>query len=267
MIMTNFLQKRRTVRDFKANELSASTLIMIKELLERVEAEEENLVLKFALYENGEIIAKALDGKAGYGGVMIHAPHYISLQMKSSEEADLIRTGYYLEKVNTFLVEKDLGTCWITVDEVDAATKKTIFGEGGEEVFFLIAIGEAKGKKLFEENKVTPRFGFDKLVFSDSIGNPASIDDLEQRGLLDVFTSVRFAPSHMNSQPWRFLIKDEKVVLYMVRSDWDHRSFVDIGVMMFYFEEMAKTLGKHGKWTIIEEADIDGLKPVAEFVL
>lgn len=266
MIMTNFLQKRRTVRDFKPNPLSNSTLEMVREVLAQVEAEENTEVLNFAFYENGDIIADALDGKAGYGGVMIRAPHYITLQMASSEEKDLIRTGYYLERVNTALVEKELGTCWITIDEVDADTKKTVFGEGGESVFYLIGIGEPKGKKLFEPTKVTPRLGLDKLVFKDHLDTPVSLEELEQRGLMDVFSSVRFAPSHMNSQPWRFLIQDEVITLYMLRSDWDHRSLVDIGVMMFYFEAMAKSMGNYGKWEIINEADKDGMKPVAKFI-
>lgn len=267
MIMTNFLQKRRTVRDFKAKPLSQDILNKVREILDQTEAKNMVNALQFGFYENGDIIADALEGKAGYGGVMIHAPHYISLEMNSSSESERIRLGYLLESVNTALVEEGLGTCWITIDRVDIETKKRLFGEAGEAVDFLIGIGEAKGKKIFSHNQVTPRLSIDKFVFKDDFDTPASVEELEQRGLIDVFSSVRFAPSHMNSQPWRFLIQDEKINLYMVRSKWDQRSLVDIGVMMFYFEAMANSMGNHTEWELLDQEDKNELKPIAQFIV
>lgn len=267
MVMTNFLQKRKTVRDYKSNALDAVTLKEVRDILAQVEAQENSEVLNFAFFENGKIIADGLEGKAGYGGVMIHAPHYISLEVNSTDEAELVRTGYFLEKVNTALVEKDLGTCWITVDQVDDATKRNLFGEGGENVQYLIGFGIPQGKKLFSKETSTPRLTLDKFVFKNHFDTPATPEELEQLGLMDLFSSVRFAPSHMNSQPWRFLLNDAKVTLYMLRSDWDHRSLVDIGVIMHYVEEMLASMGNTAKWELIDEADKDGMKAVARITI
>ena len=36
----------------------------------------------------------------------------------------------------------------------------------------------------------------------------------------------------------------------MVKSEEDNRSFIDMGVVLFYMEEMLKTIGINKKWTI-----------------
>src|SRR5699024_10742704 len=115
MIMTDFLAERRTVRDYKDEALSQGDINKIKEAIDSLMAKEgyENLVLN--LYENGSIIYEGLQGKAGYGGVMIKAPHYISIETKSNSETDLIMTGYYLEELNSTIATKTIGTAWVTL--------------------------------------------------------------------------------------------------------------------------------------------------------
>ena len=99
----------------------------------------------------------------------------------------------------------------------------------------------------------------------ESIGIPAT--ELENYGLFDVFSSIRFAPSHINAQPWRFLLKDDgTITLYMDKSK-GQKSYVDIGVVMYYYEAMLKNTGTEKTWTLIEGADVNGLEPVATISL
>lgn len=77
-----------------------------------------------------------------------------------------------------------------------------------------------------------------------------NFETLENYGVFDVFSSVRFAPSHKNFQPWRFVLKGSVVEAYMVKSDEDTRSLIDMGVILFYMEEMLKTIDIEKKWTI-----------------
>ena len=267
MVMTNFLQKRRTVREFQPTKLSAMEMDWLKDTLAKLEKQSEASNVSFALYENGAAIAEALKGKAGYGGVMIEAPYYIALRAKSHEKAELIRTGYYLEMLNTELIEKNLGTCWITTAHVDKDLKKSLFGEGGEFVDYIIGFGKAENQDVFEEDRVSPRYSVDKIVFKNHLDTPAPLTDLENYGLFDVFSSIRFAPSHVNAQPWRFLLKDDgNIDLYMDKSKGE-KSYVDIGVVMFYYEAMLKSTGTEKTWTLIEGADVKGLEPVATISL
>lgn len=263
MVMTNFLQKRRTVREFAPTKLSKMEMEWLRDTLDKIEAESKDNDVSFALYEDGESVAKNLDGKAGYGGVMIKAPYYIALRAKGHEKEELIRTGYYLEKVNTALIEKNFGTCWITTIQVNQDLKRAVFGEDGEFVDYIICFGKPEVQDVFSEDRVSPRFSVRELVFKNHLDSPADLTELENYGLFDLFSSIRFAPSHINAQPWRFLLKDDgTVTLYMDKSK-GVKSYVDIGVVMYYFEAMLESTGTHKTWTLIEGADVDNLEPVA----
>ena len=248
MLMTNFLQKRKSVRNFKKDTVPRDSLENIKLLMDELDQEEGEI--NFSLYENGKIVAEGLRGKAGYSGVMIEAPHYIALDITNDKPLNILKGGYCLEKLNTKIVDLDLDTCWITVDDVDAETKKAIFGENGVGIDYLIAIGYGQKKKLFDPEVTSSRLNVDEIVFADTLGNPISIETLENYGVFDVFSSVRYAPSHKNFQPWRFVLKGSEVHAYMVKSDEDSRSLIDMGVILFYMEEMLKIMGIEKKWTI-----------------
>ena len=248
MLMTNFLQKRKSVRNFKTDTVPRDALENIKLLMNEMGTNESGI--SFSLYENGKIIAEGLRGKAGYAGVMIEAPHYIALDIDGNKPLNILKGGYCLEKLNTKIVDLDIDTCWITVDSVDADTKRAIFGENGTGIDYLIALGYGQKKKLFDPEVTSSRLSVEEIVFADTIGNPISIETLENYGVFDVFSSVRYAPSHKNFQPWRFVLKGAEVDAYMVKSDEDNRSLIDMGVILFYMEEMLKTIGINKKWTI-----------------
>lgn len=255
MIMTNFLQKRKSVRDFKKKAVSRDIIENIKKDIE--EAREKTSKVDFKFYENGSIIFNGLKGKAGYNGVMIEAPSYVALVQKDGSKESFLNTGYYMERLNTKIVNENLDSCWITVDDVDDETKKNLFGEDGEKVNFIIAFGYGVGKKLFIPEATSDRYSVNEIVFKDTLDNPVEDEDLEELGLFDIMSSVRYAPSHMNLQPWRFVLRNNEVFLYIKKSDHLDRSLVDCGVVMFYFEEMAKTIGRYGKWTVLLNDDGD----------
>ncbi|MDO5715941.1 MAG: nitroreductase family protein [Tissierellia bacterium] len=263
--MTNFLQKRRSVRNFKKTKVSRGILDNLKAIMEEITAEDSTV--DFVLYENGSLIGTGLEGYAGYGGVMIHAPHYIALSMINKEdELNILQGGYFLEKLNTKMVDMDLDTCWITVDEVEDQKMKSVFGEKGVTIDYLIGFGYGQKKKLFDPEVTSSRRSIDEIVFQNEIGKNIDLEMLENYGLMEVFSSIRYAPSHKNFQPWRFVLENAGVTAYMVKSDEDRRSLVDMGVMLFYFEAMMKTLSHPGKWEISLE-DQGDLKKIGYFKL
>ena len=176
MLMTNFLQKRKSVRNFKTDTVPRDALENIKLLMDEMGTNESGI--SFSLYENGKIVAEGLRGKAGYAGVMIEAPHYIALDIDGDKPLNILKGGYCLEKLNTKIVDLDIDTCWITVDSVDADTKRAIFGENGTGIDYLIALGYGQKKKLFDPEVTSSRLNVEEIVFADTIGNPISIETL-----------------------------------------------------------------------------------------
>ena len=254
MIMTSFLKNRKSVREFKRKKVDLETLEKIKLYLNVLEKEESSGNVKFELYENGENLYKELKGLGGYSGVMIESPHYVSLGFTNEEEKTQIYGAYFMEKLITKLNELGLDTCWISIGDVDQRDKEKALGDKKEIINYLLAIGYSKPKNPFVNESFSDRIGVDQLVFSKTIGNPSNLEELENRGLGDLFYYARFAPSGKNKQPWRFLLEDNKVTLLLKKEDLN---LIDAGIMMYYFEILAGSIGVNSKWTLLGE-DYEG---------
>lgn len=262
MIMTSFLKNRKSVREFKRKKVDVETLIKIGSYLDVLEKEEATSNVKFYLYENGENLYKNLKGLGGYSGVMIESPHYVSLGLTNEEEKTEIYGAYFMEKLISKLNELGLDTCWISIGDVDQDDKNKALGDKKEIINYLLAIGYSKAKNPFVNESFSERIGVDELVFSNSIGNPSNLEELENRGLEDLFYYARFAPSGRNRQAWRFLLEDNKVSLLLEKEELN---LIDAGIMMYYFESLAGSIGINSKWTLLGE-DYEGKDPNYKYI-
>lgn len=268
MIMTNFLKNRKSVRDFKKKRVDIDTLETTKMYLDTLEKLDSNGNIKFKIYENGENLFKELEGLGGYSGVMIESPHYIALELLSEDDKTVINGAYYMEKLITKLNSLGLDTCWISIHAVSEEDKIKALGNLEGKVNFLLAVGHAKPRNPFVSAEVvSERLGVEEIVFDGSIGNSADLDDLENRGLGDLFYYARFAPSAKNSQPCRFLIDGNKIVLLVEESE--KLPLVDAGIMMYYFKELSVSAGVSDDWKILVDQNKveSGYRYIAEISL
>lgn len=260
MIMGNFLRNRKSIRDFKIKSIEYEKLEEIALDLKVLKNEKGEDNFDFHLYEYGKKIIEALSGKAGYSGVMIDAPHYIALDFLNDYDSTLIYGAYYMEKMITSLNEKGLATCWISLEDLDDNSKKEVFGESTNNIKYILAFGYQKPQPPFSEEPFSVKLGIEDFVYSDKIEKEIDTDKLDAMGLMDLFYYIRFAPSRKNLQPWRFILKDTRVELLLVYEEWDKYLFMDAGVIMYYFEEMAKSLGVNNKWQLIDGNIYEGEK-------
>lgn len=302
MLMANFLRNRKSSREFRNKNLRENTLKDIKSSMESVLAEASDVNLGFVLYEDGDRIARELDGIGGYAGVMVKSPHYIAIEFKDREDKTEIYGAYYTEKLLSLINDMGVDGCWLTMSHVDVEKRKEVFGENGDKIDYVLAIGYPPLRNPFEllSEKITgneggdtylsamgkpevkkeaarfastsgSRLGIEKIVFKDRIENPATVEELDHMGLYELFYYVRFAPSNRNLQPWRFLVEDGKVKLLMAYLDELGYSLVDAGVVMYYFESMIKSghyMGSKSTWKLIDgEVEGSGAKYryIAEF--
>ena len=96
------------------------------------------------------------------------------------------------------------------------------------------------------------KLGIEDYVFLDEIEKEVDTGKLDSMGLTDLFYYLRFAPSNKNLQPWRFIIKDTSIDLLMAYEEWDKHLLMDAGIIMYYFEELAKSIGMRSKWQLID---------------
>lgn len=271
MLMTNFLNERKSVREFKNKPVSPEVLDNISDYITSLENDIKEYGIGFKIYENGELISTALDGKAGYSGVMIESPHYIGLTLKEKNDTNIIYSSYYMEKLITKLNELGINTCWLSVGHLKKELKSEVFGSDVANIDFILPFGYGKRRNPFVPEVFSDRVGAEELVFVDKIENYAEMEDLDNRGLGDLFYYIRFAPSEFNGQPWRYLVENDKLTLLLKYADSKKPNLIDAGIVMYYFEGLGSSIGLNTKWeltdNIVEEGEEAKYRYVAEIKL
>lgn len=265
--MNNFLKSRKSVRDFKLKDLSDDTLIKIKQLCSEVSKEDGQSSVSFNLIKDGKRVYEALDGIAGYSGVMIKSPHYIVINRTDDSSKSMMLQSYYTESLITKLHSLDIATCWVGLFGASEDKKREVFDMYANNLDFVLAIGYEKPSNPFDLDQYSERKAVEEIVFDGSFKNHMSIEMLENLGLDEVFYYARFAPSTSNRQPWRFVIKGSYVDLYIEDND-GKPSYVDAGIMMYYLRSMLLMRNDKNMWELIDDGElVDGYRLIAKIKL
>lgn len=268
MLMSNFLKNRESIREYKNKSVDEKTLKEVIDYGRSLEQCVEDECFNFIIFEEGKKVYNTLKGSGGYAGVMIKSPHYIGLEITKDSPQNKIRSAYGMEKMITKAIELNLGTCWISIKDADENLKKEIYPELEGTMDYLLAIGYPVPKNPFIDDSGSGRHSVDEVVFNEEIGKSISYEELEMRGLSDLFYYVRFAPSSHNIQPWRFILKKDKIILTLKDSDSD-TNLTDAGIVIYYLEQMLKAIGLSGDWQLmpekIEEYEGSKYTYIAEF--
>lgn len=248
MLTTNFLKTRTSTRDFKEEDVEEGKIEKIRQIIKEIENKFGESDLHYHVNSEGEEVYFKLKGNAGYKGVMIKAPLYVALDITNDSKKALVKGAYGLEELITKLDQEGLGSCYVTVSGASDDILKSAFVNAEGKIMSILAIGEAS-KKEVRENRYDDRKGINEFVFIDSLDHKASVEDLAQRGLDDLFSYLRFAPSSYNSQPWRFVLIDNLVKLYL--EDYkDEANLVDAGIVMYYFDQLTKDISINSNWDV-----------------
>lgn len=247
MKIREFMELRQSTREYKDSKLKKKEIAEVQNILKEVNDKANEFNVEFNLYIDEEIF-NSLEGEGGYSGVMIKAPAYISLNMKELSDEAYIYGAYYLEDIIGKLSMMEFGTCWISLFSVDEELKKKVFNTN-DTIDFILAFGKPTHKSILDEDQYSNRASVEDLVFFDDFNNNATIEKLENYGLDEIFYYLRFAPSAFNKQPWRFLIKDGKIDLY-IENYKGNVNLTDSGIVMYYYEKLAELMGITATWDL-----------------
>lgn len=249
MTAKDFLKRRRSCREFKDKTLSIEKLQEIENSIKEV-SKKGDYILSYEIILNGNELYKNLDGYAGYNGVMINSPHYIAIKRNFADDAMIIQAAMNMEECITALSDLEIGSCYVTVGYIPEDIRKKAFGARYDDVNYILAIGTPKTFMMQELKTESSRLPLEEIVFIDEPGKEASMDELENYGLQEVLYYTRLAPSAMNKQPWRFLIKGHEVLLLTEKENTDRNTFVSLGIAMYYFQKLYEQQGHNAVWTI-----------------
>lgn len=279
MNFREFLANLQSIRDYEESSVESIVLGDIKAYLGEINTTVgREKGFSFILFENGSEVFKKLEGVGGYSGVMIKSPYYIGLSLANEKTETEFLGAYFMQSIVKKLFETDLGSCWINIRNVPSEVKADILKDNKNNINYLLAFGKVdekalkqKAPSMFVQNvsssyKTDPygtqvigttgldnaRLGVGEVVYMHEWGNEASYEELETRGIADLFLYVRNAPSYKNIQPCRFILKDGEAYLAILNPE-NKENYVDAGIMMYTAEGLAKDLGIPGKWSFFED--------------
>ncbi|WP_432667560.1 nitroreductase family protein [Wukongibacter baidiensis] len=277
MKLNKIIKDRRSVREYKDKKVEKNLLEDLLAALSNKRRLQEDIELDFQLIEDGEEAYKKLDGLVGYFGKVIKAPHYFYI-VSETKDGYLENSGYFGESIVLRATDLGLGTCWIEVSENVDQVKEALNIKKEGEIVGLLAIGypknenkvsgifSNKGKSIspltefgypnidikYSDKPVSERKSIEDIVYLKEWGTQTTIEDLENRGMADVFYYMRLAPSWGNRQPWKFIIDGGKVILAVAKDEKvsEKVARIEAGIAMLYFELMSHEMGIPGGWKL-----------------
>jgi hypothetical protein len=277
MNFREFTANIQSTRDYEGTPLDAKDINDIKAYLEGInDSIGREKDFSFSMLEKGDEVFGDLQGLGGYSGVMIKSPHYIGLTISKEEPEIEFLGAYYMQAIVKKLYEMNLGSCWINVRNISLDTKaKLVKGQAGT-INYLLAFGLADDKAKHQTSRMSvinesssykqdpygikvteatesdkARLSLGEIVYLYEWGKAATYEELESRGVADIFLYVRNAPSYKNIQPCRLILKDGAAELAVLNPE-NEENYIDAGIMMYTLEGLAKDLGIPCKWEFVK---------------
>ncbi len=218
--------------------------------------------VKFRLLDKN---TSAKGEKLGTYGVIKGAKLYIGVTVPEHENA-LEALGYDFEKAVLYMESLGLGTCWLGGTFNRGAFAEAMQVEEGHIFPIVSPVGYPAAKMSLTEKimrkgaKADQRLPWSELFYKDKFGIPISE---EEAGIYaKALEMVRLAPSAVNRQPWRVVMKDGAFHFYQVNVKPDgekeaidmHR--IDVGIAVCHFHLAVQEDGIEGDFIRKEPADV-----------
>ena len=182
---------------------------------------------------------------------------YVTGKVEKKPYAD-VAFGYSFEKLVLYAWSLGIGTTWI-----GGTMKRELFEAAagvkpGEMMPCVSPLGYPAKKKSVREVMMRKGVGADsripgeKLFFREKWGQPFTPTD----GMAEILELVRWAPSAVNKQPWRILLKDgvyhfyeKKDKGYVGEATGDLQK-IDVGIALCHFLMGLEEMGKQAEVTV-----------------
>lgn len=243
MTVIESIQKRRSVRTFDAKELTREDTDKLTAFFPEA-TNPYGIPVQYKILDAGQygLSSPVINGTGTYiAGKLDRVPH--------AEEA----FGYSFERVVLYAWSIGIGTTWIAGTMNRKAFENAMELSEGEVMPCVSPLGYEANKMSFRESimrkgvKADSRMAFEELFYDNDFETPLT---KEKAGKLALpFELVRLAPSAVNKQPWRCVLKDGRVHFYEKKSKgyisadgWDIQK-IDMGIAMCHFALGASECG------------------------
>ncbi len=242
---------RKSVRNYNGQQIPEDKIKVIKEFI----ADESNYVspygskVRFELIEDGNVETKKL---------ITGAPAFVVAIIENNNKA-ILDSGYVCEKLILFLESLGLGTCYLNSGFKRESVQLKQPLKDNEVMIISSPIGYEGGKKSIKAKgcdiylKRDKRKSIDEMFFKDKEKNPITDEVIRKK-----LEYLVWAPSGLNSQPWRIVFDNDKAHFYIdkkiavkKRVGFDIHYF-DMGIILQHY---ALAFGKN-EFTIEENMPV-----------
>lgn len=241
------VRSRRSVRTYDQRPLTAQDRETLCAFMEQIE-NPYGLSVEFRLLEDME------------SPVVVGTDLFVAGKMEKAAHMNEA-FGYSFEKMVLFAESMGVGTVWIGGTMDRGAFEKAVALNADEVMPCVSPLGYPAKKMSLRETmmrktvKANERLPFEQIAFQGSFEKPLTKDEA---GVLQLpLEMVRLAPSAINKQPWRMVVRDDMVHFYIKRSkgfgsgEIDMQK-IDMGIALCHFDMMAKELGMDPTFVIHE---------------
>lgn len=225
--------------------------------MEPIEQSRIDDILNFAndiplLYEDIAVEYIVLDHKEAthyFGGTfLVKAPYYLVLTSQTSEGYQ-INAGYLMEQISLYMTARGLGSCYMG----SVKPKKAFAEKMNYDYIITLAFGEGE-HEIYRSSEKAKRLPLEDIAVYKSEVN---------KNIKLLIQAARLSPSSMNSQPWRFVIYDNRIHIFCKRNVFlsgilSEVKLIDIGICLAHFLVTAEEL-----WIDVKKLKLDNISNIA----
>jgi nitroreductase len=215
-----FILSRRSIRKYDQRQMSPADLARIKIILDNTKSlipdNKFEVILKNIT--KGEDLVEIL----GAYGRFITPPYYLVPYTLASKNS-IVDLGYHSEQIAIQLWAKGIGSCFIGCLSRQKKVRELFLLPADAQIAAFLVFGypgEGFGIGTITEVAksimgIRARKPFEEIFFQDSFDHPAKPVGLWQK----IIEAARMAPSAINAQPWRFLLRNEELYLFTLQNN------------------------------------------------
>ncbi|MDY3918542.1 MAG: nitroreductase family protein [Candidatus Limivivens sp.] len=197
MTLYDAIFTRRSVRSYRMEAIDENILKSIPEFLAEIKP----------LFPQIRTCVRILDRvtkKEKPGGLVnVTAPYYAVLYSEKKEKSDR-NAGFLMQYLSLYLESKGIGSCFLGM----ASRKDPAEEAQGRSAVIVLAFGLPKNAKVRRDSEAS-RLSMDELC---------AWKEQPKTWVRQILEGARLAPSSMNSQPWRFVVYENRIHVFSRKS-------------------------------------------------
>ena len=185
---------------------------------------------------------------------LIKAPHYLVIYLKPQARSGM-SAGFIMQEISLYLLSLGYGSCFMG----GFPFKKKYLQMGEKEAMLTLAFGN--GKEAITRKPIDiKRKKLDALCV---------YKEVPRQWMSQLLEAARVAPSSLNSQPWRFVVYDNRIHIFSVKKMSEKFNRLDeanFGIMFANMMTVAEEL-----WLDVDFIRLDNISqknfPKTEYIL